>query len=149
MQTLPLPATPQIAQLPEVVKTSSKRPYYNGMLVRVLCAHSWHDRRSHNRVAAPVQAFAFEQVGELDKAESCGRVGTELHRADPWSHHAVAHTLYFQVCQDRGGVLRDGVGEGEARGGKSLVNAQATVRVCHVGAAGEASRRSDVDDWTR
>ncbi len=38
-------------------------------------------------------AFAFEEIGEFDKAEAIGRHGLDLAPGDVWGAHAVAHTF--------------------------------------------------------
>ena len=48
-------------------------------------------------------AFGFEQTGDLDRAETEGRLGTEMSEHEPWANHAVAH------CLDAGGRLDEGV----------------------------------------
>lgn len=58
---------------PEVRRANAGRPYFHGLL-----------------------AFALEQCGRLEEAEAEGRRGTEVCPGDSWSHHAVAHSLYFQ-----------------------------------------------------
>lgn len=63
-----------------VRKACARRPYYQGML-----------------------GFALEQNGRLLDAEAAGRLGSEILPSDPWSHHALAHSLYFQ------GKLQEGI----------------------------------------
>lgn len=41
-------------------------------------------------------AFGLEQCHRLSEAEAVGRKATEMHRHDPWAHHAVAHVLETQ-----------------------------------------------------
>jgi hypothetical protein len=48
-------------------------------------------------------AFGLEQNHRLDEAEAAGRQATELNRADPWAHHAVAHVIETQ------GRVREGI----------------------------------------
>ncbi|HEY9641186.1 MAG TPA: tetratricopeptide repeat protein [Coleofasciculaceae cyanobacterium] len=43
-----------------------------------------------------MQAFGLEQCRRLDAAEVTGRQATEMHRQNPWAHHAVAHVLETQ-----------------------------------------------------
>ena len=62
-----------VALIPQVYEANKDRPYFQGMY-----------------------SFALEQNGNLKEAEIAGRKGVSLCRSDPWSHHAVAHTLYFQ-----------------------------------------------------
>lgn len=68
-----------VAQLPAVAEALAGKAFYHGML-----------------------GFALEQVGRLDEAEKEGLRGTELCRADSWSHHAVAHATYFKGDLARG-----------------------------------------------
>lgn len=68
---------------PEVRRANAGRPYFHGLL-----------------------AFALEQCGRLEEAEAEGRRGTEVCAGDSWSHHAVAHSLYFQVRADPGHTRR-------------------------------------------
>jgi len=58
---------------PDVLRANTGRPYFHGL-----------------------RAFALEQCGRLEEAEAEGRRGTEVCSGDSWSHHAVAHSLYFQ-----------------------------------------------------
>lgn len=62
-----------IIQYPAVITACHMRPYYWGMV-----------------------GFALEQNGRLIEAEEAGRKGEEIEPSDPWSHHAIAHALYFQ-----------------------------------------------------
>lgn len=41
-------------------------------------------------------AFGLEQTHRLAEAEAAGRHATDLHRTDPWAHHAVAHVMETQ-----------------------------------------------------
>jgi len=65
---------------PPVEAACRNRPYYHGML-----------------------SFALEQNHMLEDAYIAARRGVEICPEDPWAHHAVAHTLYFQ------GRLRSGL----------------------------------------
>jgi len=49
------------------------------------------------------QAFALEQCGSIELAQTAGRRAVDIYRGDVWAHHAVAHALYFA------GKLADGV----------------------------------------
>lgn len=47
-------------------------------------------------------AFALEQCYCLEDAETAGRQATQMHRRDPWAHHAVAHVMETQGRTDEG-----------------------------------------------
>ena len=61
------------------------------------------DANADNGFVLGCHAFALEQMNRLDEAEVFGRKATEIHRADPWAHHAVAHVMETQ------GRLREGI----------------------------------------
>jgi hypothetical protein len=64
----------QVCEHDAVASALTGTPFYHGMI-----------------------AFALEQNGDSDGAETHGRIGTEILPDDAWSHHAVAHALYNKV----------------------------------------------------
>ena len=68
-----------IVSNPVVMAVNRERPYFQGM-----------------------RGFALEQNGFLNEAEEAGREGTRILPSDAWSHHAVAHSLYFQCRLSEG-----------------------------------------------
>jgi tetratricopeptide (TPR) repeat protein len=48
-------------------------------------------------------AFGLEQCGDERGAEAWAHRAVELHRFDPWAHHAIAHVLHSQ------GRIQDGI----------------------------------------
>lgn len=49
-----------------------------------------------------MMAFGLEQCHRLEAAEQWGRQATEMHRHNPWAHHAVAHVLETQARFEEG-----------------------------------------------
>lgn len=50
-----------------------------------------------HRGPPPTQAFGLEQCGQLAEAEEEAARGDRIDGSDAWSHHSMAHTLYFQA----------------------------------------------------
>lgn len=71
---------PKMLEIARTVEPVCKRKeYYHGML-----------------------SFALEQAGHPQEAEVEARIGVEVKPDDAWSHHAIAHALYFQGKLDDG-----------------------------------------------
>lgn len=60
------------------------------------------DRHMDCAYAHGMRAFALEQSSRFEEAESAGRRATEMQRAEPWAHHAVAHVMLSQGRTDEG-----------------------------------------------
>jgi tetratricopeptide (TPR) repeat protein len=56
-------------------------------------AQAWSDDMPLAGYVHGCMAFAFEEMGEFDKAEAIGRHGLDLAPGDVWGAHAVAHTF--------------------------------------------------------
>ena len=56
-----------------------------------------------NHFVRGMYAFGLEECNRLDEAEAQARRAIEMHRKDPWAHHALAH------CLEARGRLLDGV----------------------------------------
>lgn len=55
-----------------------------------------------------MHAFALEQTGNFEEAVAQGRRAIDIHRADPWAHHAVAHVMEMQGRVEAGeAFMRD------------------------------------------
>ena len=61
---------------------------------------AWDERASGYGHVLALHAFGLEDTGDYAAAERAGRRATELHPADPWAVHSVAHVMEMQ---DRGG----------------------------------------------
>uniref|UniRef100_A0A7S2RM94 Tetratricopeptide repeat protein 38 n=1 Tax=Rhizochromulina marina TaxID=1034831 RepID=A0A7S2RM94_9STRA len=79
----------RVAQGP-VAEANRGRPFFDGMV-----------------------AFALEQAGQLSEAEATAWRGLESSKEaqvpDPWTHHALAHALYFQGRLTEGISLMQGL----------------------------------------
>lgn len=70
-----------------------------GMLALAQAVLPAHREQSH---AWGLLAFALEQVGELDAAQSAGEHAVAMNRDDPWAQHAVAHVFERRGAADAG-----------------------------------------------
>src|SRR5262249_2838779 len=58
-----------------------------------IAARAWSPRVPDHGFILGCQAFALEEMGELDQAERIGRKALEAEPDDAWGCHAVAHVL--------------------------------------------------------
>jgi len=58
-----------------------------------------------------MRAFALEQLNRLDEAEADARRAVEMHRADPWAHHAVAHVMETRGRLEEGIAWMEGLAD--------------------------------------
>ena len=58
-----------------------------------------------------MRAFALEQLNRLDEAEADARRAVEMHRADPWAHHAAAHVMETRGRMDEGIAWMEGLAD--------------------------------------
>lgn len=56
-----------------------------------------------------MQAFGLEENGEYEEAERVGRRAVEIHPADAWATHAVAHVMEMQGRHKEGIAWMDGL----------------------------------------
>ena len=54
------------------------------------------DAHKDTAFAHGMRAFGLEQMSQLGEAEEEARLATDMQRAEPWAHHAVAHVMVTQ-----------------------------------------------------
>lgn len=59
-------------------------------------APHWHEQLQGFGSFQSVRAFSFEECGQYELAERCGRQAVEIDASDCWGTHAVAHVLIMQ-----------------------------------------------------
>ena len=67
-------------------------------------APAWRDNMVDYGCFQSVRAFSFEETGDYDAADRCGRDAVEIDPHDCWGTHAIAHVLLMQ------GKIEEGVG---------------------------------------
>ena len=65
-------------------------------------APAWHESAEDYGPFLSLRAFANEEAGRLDDAERFGRQAVEIHSADIWGAHAVAHVLLMKGEMQQG-----------------------------------------------
>lgn len=69
--------------------------------------HAWDDSVPGYGYVLGMQAFGFEENGELERAEECGRRAVEMNSEDLWAIHAVAHVLESDGRSEEGAKWLD------------------------------------------
>jgi len=69
--------------------------------------HAWDDSVPGYGYVLGMQAFGFEENGDLLRAEECGRKAVDLNAEDLWAIHAVAHVLESDGRCDEGASWLD------------------------------------------
>lgn len=85
------------------MKMAQVQSFHIGDLPRMLAlAETVRGANAENPRYLGMRAFALEEMNRLDEAEAEARRAVELLRAEPWSHHAVAHVMEAQGRAEEG-----------------------------------------------
>ncbi len=69
--------------------------------------HAWDESVPGYGYVLGMQAFGFEENGDLERAEDCGRRAVDLNPEDLWAIHAVAHVLESDGRSEEGAKWLD------------------------------------------
>ena len=72
-------------------------------------APDWRDDMVDYGCFQSVRAFSFEESGDYEPAERCGRNAVEIDSHDCWGTHAIAHVLVMQGRIDDGVAWLEGL----------------------------------------